>query len=162
MKTLLLVLAVTSIAAQGQVTPTTPTKFEKRGLGASNSGSSTISANGATVGAATPKSETVVRTTTYISLSPSRQWTSTEGKPVLGKLIAFEDVTTQEVKTVGTPATPAATPEMPKLPGKPTVVKDGKIRLLVGQRPFEVAIDKLSPLDRDFVHTIKHGVEGAK
>lgn len=165
MKTLLLAFAIICGAAQAQVVPTTPTKFIKRGLGAANTGSGTISNNGTnstTVGATTPKPETVVRTVTYISLSPPRQWTSTDGRPLLGKLIAFEDVTVEERKTGATPAAPAVAPTMPKLPGKPTVVKDGKVRLLVGQTPYEVATDKLSVLDRDYIDTIKHGVANSK
>lgn len=167
MKTLVLVLflAVTCIASQAQVVPTTPTKFGKRNLGAGNTSSGTISAAGngnATTGATIRKPETVVRTVTYISLSPARQWTSSEGKPLLAKLIAFEDVTTEEVKTGTAPALqapPAQAPSMPKLPGKPTVVKDGKVRLLVGQQAFELALDKLSALDRDFIGSIKHRIE---
>ena len=158
---LALALAVICVAAQAQVVPTTPTKFGKRAVGAANTSTNTITSNGtnsASVGATTPKSETVVRTVTYISLSPSRQWTSADGKPLVAKLIAFEDVTTEELKGAA-PASPAAAPTMPTLPGKPTVERDGKVRLLVGQKPFEIAKDKLSPLDRDFVDTIKHGVE---
>lgn len=166
MKALMAALALSlalTCATQAQVTPTTPTAFTKRGLGASNATSSTVSSNGtssANAGVSVPKKETVVRTVTYISLSPARQWTSTDGRPLIAKMIAFEDVTTEQIKTGNAPAPPAQPATMPTLPGKPTVVKEGKIRLLVGQQPYEIELSKLSALDRDYADTIKHGVAG--
>lgn len=126
--------------------PTTPTKFGKRDLGGDTTG--------AAVNAVPPKQETIVRTTTYLSLSETRQWTSTEDKPLMAKLIAFEDITIETVKG----QTPADTQQLPKLTGKPTVVKDGKVRLMANQRPYEVALDKLSQADRDFVEKFRMAV----
>lgn len=142
-------LLVSACIAVGQVVPTTPTKFGKREIGG-GSGS-------AAVNAAPPKHETIVRTTTYLSLSENRQWTSTEGKPLVAKLIAFEDITIETVK-----GQTADTQQLPKLTGKPTVVKDGKVRLMANQRPYEVALEKLSQGDRDFVEKVKTAVASSK
>ena len=38
------------------------------------------------------------------------------------------------------------------------VVKDGKVRLMANQRPYEVALDKLSQADRDFVEKFRMAV----
>ncbi len=145
MRSLLLWLSVAGIVS-AQVVPTTPTKFGKRDLGGGTTG--------AAVNAVPPKQETIVRTTTYLSLSETRQWTSTEGKPLMAKLIAFEDITIETVKG----QTPADTQQLPKLTGKPTVVKDSKVRLMANQRPYEVALDKLSQADRDFVEKVRMAV----
>ena len=147
MKTLFSLLLLIS-SATAQVVPTTPTKFGKREIGG-GSGS-------AAVNAVPPKQETIVRTTTYLSLSETRQWTSSEGKPLMAKLIAFEDITIETVKG----QTPTDTQQLPKLTGKPTVVKDGKVRLMANQRPYEVALEKLSQADRDFVEKVKTAVAG--
>ena len=137
-----------SSVLMAQVVPATPTQFGKRAVGGS--------AGTAAVNAVPPKQETIVRTTTYLSLSQSRQWTSAEGKPLMAKLIAFEDITIETVKG----QTPATTQQLPKLTGKPTVVKDGKVRLMANQRPYEVALDKLSQPDREFVEKVKTAVAG--
>jgi hypothetical protein len=147
---LLVCLLLFAKLASAQVVPTTPTKFGRRDLGGGTTG--------AAVNAVPPKQETIVRTTTYLSLSETRQWTSTEGKPLVAKLIAFEDITIETVKG----QTPADTQQLPKLTGKPTVVKDGKVRLMANQHPYEVALDKLSQSDRDFVEKIKTAVAGSK
>lgn len=153
MKTLLLLCTLLALAsASAQVVPTTPTKFGKRSLGG---GTDT---NGATINVQPPKQETIVRTTTYLSLSQDRQWTSSEGKTLTGKVIAFEDITIETVKGQA----PANTQQVPKLNGKPTVVKDGKVRLLVNQRPYELELEKFSQADRDFVETLKTAVANSK
>ena len=119
-----------SMPATGQVVPTTPTKFGKRGVG---------------------------RTTTYIVLSAPRQWTSSDGKPLLARLIAFEEVVTETAKSNA-----AATSAAPVIPGKPTVIRDGKVRLMVDRKPYEVPLAKLSQADQDFVNATKRAVEGTK
>lgn len=149
MRSFLLWLSVAGIVS-AQVVPTAPTKFGKRDLGGGTTG--------AAVNAVPPKQETIVRTTTYLSLSETRQWTSTEGKPLMAKLIAFEDITIETVKG----QTPADSQQLPKLTGKPTVVKDGKVRLMANQRPYEVTLDKLSQGDRDFVEKVKTAVAVSK
>jgi len=147
MKLILCSMFVSSVL-MAQVVPATPTQFGTRAVGGS--------AGTAAVNAVPPKQETIVRTTTYLLLSQMRQWTSTEGKPLLAKLIAFEDITIETVKGQA----PATTQSLPKLNGKPTVVKDGKVRLMANQRPYEVALDKLSQPDREFVEKVKTALEG--
>jgi hypothetical protein len=129
-----------------QVVPTTPTQFSKRPIGGNG---------GAAVGLVTPpKPEPVVRMTTYVSLTPPRQWTSNDGKPILAKLIAFEDLVVETTQA----AAATAQPQMPKLTGKPTVVKDGKVRLLKDKQPFEVPLERLSKPDQEFVEKLKTAV----
>lgn len=143
------------------VVPTTPTKLGTKTTGAtSGNATSTITGGGsASVGVPKQTPPTIVRTTTYISLSDSRQWTSTDGKPLVAKLIAFEDIVVEEVKAAGATVTPSKEP--PKLPEKPTVVKNGKVRLFAGKTPYEVPLDKLSDKDRAFIEGIQ-GVVRAK
>ena len=134
-----------------QVVPTTPRKFAVRDVG---------SGTGTTAGISTaPKPEPVIRTTTYIVLAPARQWTNNEGKPLLAKLIAFEDITTETTKSAA-----AANPNLPPpiLSGKPTVIRDGKVRLMADNNPYEVPLDKLSAADQEFVKTVKRAVEATK
>jgi hypothetical protein len=147
MKPLLLVLAI-ACSVHAQVVPTTPTKFGTRNMGASGNTSASVSAT-------SPKPVTTVHTIIYIALSSPRQWTSSEGKPLLAKLIAFEDLKTESIK--GEPAPPP-----PKLTGKPTVISNGKVRLLVDQKPYEIALDKLSAADREFVDNVKQSVAATK
>lgn len=135
--------------AIGQVVPSTPTKFTTRSLGASTTGSGMSSAS---AGASVAKPEPLVRTITYLTLSGARQWTSADGKPLVAKLIAFEDVV---VETKGAPATPAAAPT---LPAKVTVVRDGKIRLFANNKAYELAVDRLSAPDREFIETVQRAV----
>ena len=149
-----------SMPAAGQVVPTTPTKFGKRSVGSATTGSSTVSETGSgatTSGVTTAKPESVIRTTTYIVLSAPRQWTSNDGKPLLAKLIAFEEVVTETTKSNA-----AATSAAPAIPGKPTVIRDGKVRLMVDRKPYEVPLAKLSQADQDFVNATKRAVEGTK
>ncbi len=135
-------LLIGAVTLPAQVVPATPKKFTKRGLGG---GGASINPGGTTVAPQAP----VVRTTTYMTLSDTRQWTSSDGKPLLAKLVAFEDVT---VETRGN--SPQATAP-PPLPASLTVVRDGKARLLSGQTPYEVPLDRLSQADRDFIENIR-------
>ena len=148
-------------AALAQVVPTTPTRFAKRNVGSSSVANGTVSESGtgsANAGVASAKVEPMVRTTTYIVLSGARQWTSSEGKPMLAKLIAFEEVTTE---TSSKDATAAANAQ-PVITQKPTVIRDGKVRFLMDRKAYEVALDKLSPADQDFIKTMKRAVEATK
>ena len=158
MKTLVLLICTLTVIAKAQVVPTTPTKFKTRGVGTSTSSTSAVSGGGtATIGVPQQKPDTVVRTTTYLTLTLPRQWTSADGKPLLASLIAFEDMVVETLKSEQPTGGPATT--MPKLNGKPTVVKAGKVRLFSNGKPYEVALDKLSQADRDFIDTVKHAVE---
>jgi hypothetical protein len=149
MKSLLLsLLLATNVSAQ--VVPTTPTKFATRGLGDGMSSSG--------VGLSSPpKTEPMVRVVSYIALAETRQWTSADGKAAIGKLIAFEELSVETTRS----AAAASQPEMPKLQGKPTVVSNGKVRLLVNNKPFETTLDRLSTADRAFVEKIRAAVSRA-
>lgn len=92
--------------------------------------------------------ETKVRYITHIVLFEYRMWTSTEGKPLEAKLIAFEDLVAETPKG-------ATEPVMPQPPANPTVTRDGKIRLLVNKKPVEVALDRLCQSDREFIDQMK-------
>ncbi len=148
-------------SAMAQVVPTTPRRFAKRNVGSSSVTNGTVSESGngaARAGVSSAKVEPMVRTTTYIVLSGARQWTSTDGKPMLAKLIAFEEVTTEATAKEAA----STTNTQPVIPKKPTVVRDGKARFLMDQKAYEVAIDKLSQADRDFISTMKRAVEATK
>ena len=139
-------MLVFSSAASAQVAvPTTPKSFTMRKVGDT----------GASAGIASPTkpAETIYRMVTYVALSPPRQWKSADGRSLLGKLIAFED-TVVETKN----AAPAAN-EKPVMPATITVVRDGKARLLVDQKPFEVPLERLGEDERAFVKNIDAAVK---
>ena len=141
---------VLAISASAQVVPTTPTKFDMRRLGDASSSSAGVSA--------TPKPpQTTYREVTYISLSPLRQWKSTDGKSLLGKLIAFEDFV---VTTTGAAPDPKAA--APQMPAKPTVVRDGKARLLIESKAFEVPLERLGEEERKFIEQLQTAIAGKK
>ena len=121
--------------------PSTPKKFTTRPIGSGTSGGvEVIPRDGA--------DKQKVRYTTHIILSVSRLWTSTEGKLVEGKLIAFEDLVAETTKGAPQPTTPEP-------PASPTVVRDEKVRLLVNQKPVEIAINRLSPGDQEFIAQVR-------
>jgi hypothetical protein len=142
-------LMLSALTAGAQVIPATPKKFTKRGAGGStgSTGGIVTPGGGINIGPSNPTPSTKVRYTTHIALSEPRQWKSSDGKSLLGKLIAFEDLTMETEK--GAPP-PTFTP-----PTNPTVVKDGKARLLVDTKPFELPLDRLSQADREFVEKIR-------
>lgn len=152
--TFLLPLAVFLLAGpfvSAQVVPATPKKFTTRSLSESASAGITT----------TPKPpEITTRMVTFFALSQPRQWKSTDGKSLLGKLIAFEDmvVEAKAANAAASKAAAAAAPA-PEPPAKPTVIKDGKVRLLVNSKPFEVPLDRLSEDDRKFAESIKAAVD---
>lgn len=100
-----------------------------------------------------PPGKTLVKTITYITLSESRQWTSSDGKSLLAKLIAFEDIVTESTDK------PDANQSAAMPTNTPTLIKDGKVRLLVNRKPFELALDKLSQPDRDFVENLRSAMQ---
>lgn len=89
----------------------------------------------------------VRRATTYITLSPERTWKNKAGKEVTGKLIAHEDIVVELAP--GQEAVAAKPVE------RPTVVKEGKVRLLVSKRPTAVALDQLSTEDQAEISRIE-------
>jgi hypothetical protein len=147
--TILPFMGADAISAQ-VVIPATPKKFTKRMEG---SGGANI---GPGLAPATPNPPPVVRTITYYALSDSRQWTSTDGKPLLAKLVAFEEAV---VETQGA-QTQAAPP--PRMPANPTVVRDGKARLLSGKVAYEIPLERLSQGDRDFIEGIRTAAAASK
>jgi hypothetical protein len=126
------------ITVDAQVVPTTPTKFGTRGLGGLSSSNGSTSAS---AGASATK-----------ALCAARQWTSADGKPLLAKLIAMEDIV---VESQGQPTAPAVAPT---LPGKPTVVRGNSVRLFVNNKPALVPLDRLSQADRDFIAKIQQAI----
>lgn len=133
MKTLhpALLLAIPGLAmAQAQtvpVTPTTPTQFEIKPV------TGATAEAGATV-ASKPAAAPAIKLTTYLTLSPERPWTGPGGKILHGKLIAWEQTT-----TTGPPAPIADKP----ITATPTVLQNGKVRLLIDRKAFTVPLDQL-------------------
>lgn len=138
-------LAVVAAPSQAQVVPTTPGKFTLKPMGETGTSAGIAS---------TPRpSETSYRQVTYITLSQPRQWKSADGRSLLGKLIAFEDIV-----SVSKNAAPDAK-TVPEMPSVITVVRGGKARLLVNSKPYEVALDRLGEEERNFVKSIESGVK---
>jgi len=118
----------------------TPGKFKTRSIG-----------GGVDSGATVDSSKTgnaKLRFVTHIVLIDSRVWTCTEGKPLEAKLIAFEDLVVETTEG-------ADEPVMPEPPANPTVTRDGKIRLLVDNKPVEVALERFCQADREFTDQMK-------
>lgn len=139
------VLVFTSLAGAQVAVPTTPKNFTMRKMGDTSAS--------AGIASPTKPAETVYRMVTYVALTPPRQWKSADGRSLLGKLIAFEDMVV-ESKNVAPPAN-----EKPVMPATITVVRDGKARLLVDQKPFEVSLDRLGEDEKTFVKNIDAAVK---
>lgn len=131
-----------SFAAAQVVIPPNPGKSEKRAIGGGSTGAVEV----------IPKKDPKVRYTTHIVLSVSRIWTSSDGKLLEGKLIAFEDLVTEAAKG-------AQEPSPPEAPKHPTVVKADKVRLLIQKKPVEIPLSRLSQGDRDFVEQTRKSYE---
>lgn len=110
-----------------------------------------ITGGGSSSAGVAPKApeKPLVKTITYLVMSEPRQWTSTDGKPLLAKLIAYE-----EIVTTGTAAAPTTPPV-----ASPTLIKEGRIRLLVNNKPFELALDRLSQSDRDYIEKLQTAIQ---
>lgn len=117
-----------------------PKKYAPRSIGGSPNSAAIIDSG--------TQENPMVRYVTHIVLFENRIWTSSEGKPLQAKLIAFEDLTVEVPK--GSPA-----PVMPAPPSHPTVIRAEKIRLLVEQKVVEIALARLSQQDQEFVSQIK-------
>lgn len=140
---LLGLLTVASAAAQTEIPANplvTPKKFTTRSVGGGVNPGVSVDP--------TKPTDPNVRYVTHIVLYQNRYWTSAEGKPLEAKLIAFEDLVAEVPKG-------ATEPVMSKPPENPTVVREGKVRLLVDKKPVELALDRLSLQDREFVEQIK-------
>jgi len=145
-----ILLVVTTTALAQIATPTTPTKFGKRGI---SGGTST---GNASVNASTAPSEATARLTSHYSFGELRQWKSTDGRSLLGKMIAFEDAVIELKRPTAAEAQSAAmAAPAPKPPEKFTLLREGKIRLLVNNKPYEVPLDKLSADDQAFARQVE-------
>ena len=132
-----------STAVAQIVVPASPKKFVTRPIGGGTSGGAII-----TPGENKPQK---VRYTTHLVLTEYRIWTSTDGKTITAKLIAFEDMVAELPKG-------SAEPTPPTPPAHPTVVQDGKVRLAFAdpkKKPFFLPLERLSQPDRDFIETIR-------
>jgi hypothetical protein len=143
---------VVSVSAFAQVVvPASPRKFGTRALGSTGDLAPVgISGRPGSTPASQPQPK--FAQTTYVTLSDLRQWTTSEGKTFLGKLIAFEDAT---VTTTGrAPAAAGAS----GLPGKPTIVRNERVRFLIDSKPYETSLDLLAETDRKLVQGIEAAV----
>jgi hypothetical protein len=77
-----------------------------------------------------------VKTIQYIVVSPKRSWQSSDKdkKPILGELLAFG----REAKT-----------------GRVSIVRDKKVRLLVGKKDFTLPLSKLSLDDQAYIQNLE-------
>lgn len=149
MKTILGALILMAVHAAAQIaTPTTPTKFATRAM-TGGSGTATATVN------PTAPAETTVRLVSHFTLDGPRQWKSTDGRSLLGSIIAFED-SVVEMKAANRAAAVAAAQKAPApdAPKKFTIIRDGKVRLLVNQKPVEVPLDRLSEEDRTYANQV--------
>ena len=150
MKALLILLAVTAPLSAQVVLPATGKKFDTRTINGSG-GSSGVSVNTTTQ----PAPPTKTKLTSFFRLGDPRQWKSTDGKSLLGAIIIFEDAVIEfEAATPAAAREAAGKAPPPKMPDKPTLIREGKIRLLVNQKPVEVPLNRLSDEDRKYVEDL--------
>ncbi len=147
MKALLLVFALAMPLSAQVVNPTTGKKFETRTINGSG-GNSGVSINNT----ANPAPPTKTKLTSYFMLGEPRQWKSTDGRSLLGTIITFEE-SVIEFDAANPAAAREAVEKAPpaKLPDKPTLIRDGQVRLLVNKKPVEVPLERLSADDRKYV-----------
>jgi hypothetical protein len=134
-----------SLPLHAQAVPATPKKFETRRIGEAASG-------GASVNVVPTRPQTSVRTVTHIVLGEPRQWKLSNGKFYVGKLIAFEDIVVE-----GNAAGAA-----PVLPKNPTVMREGRVRLLVNAKPVEVQFDHFADEERKLILEMRTALEAKK
>lgn len=92
----------------------------------------------------TPKQRLV----THVVLAETRTWQSTDGKSLRGTLIAFEDAVS-EIPAGG------IAPPAPRPPQYPTVVRDGKVRLMIDKKAHEIPLTRLIKADQEFIEQIR-------
>jgi hypothetical protein len=144
--TIFIGMALTCASSAQMVVPGTPGKFKPRPIGDGGNASpgvQVIPKEGAKPATA--------RYTTHITLSESRIWSSTDGKSLTGKLIAFEDLVVEAPQG-------AASPAIPPPPAKPTVIRDQKVRLFINQKAVEVPLARLSQADQELIEQIQAGI----
>ena len=149
---LIAVLLAAALPGRSQVVPATPTKFTTRELGNRGTGNSSV-------GFIPAKPQITARTITHIVLGTPRQWKMTDGKFFVGKLIAFEDIVVETKREPGA----APVPEAPlAVPEKPTVVRNGKARLLVDAKSYEVPLERLGEDERKIIEQIRTAIASKK
>ena len=150
MKAFLLIFAVALPLSAQVINPTTGKKFETRELNGSG-GSGGVSINAAT----SPAPPTKTKLTSYFLLGDARQWKNKDGRSLLGTIIAFEE-SVIEFDAANPAAAREAVEKAPpaKLPAKPTLIRGGKVRLMVNKKPVEVSLDLLSDDDRKYVEDL--------
>ena len=150
MKAWLILLAMAAPLSAQVVLPTTGKKFDTRTINGSG-GSGGVSIGGTTK----PPPPTKTKLVSYFMLGEPRQWKSTDGKSLLGTIITFEE-SVLEFDAANPAAAREAVQKAPpaKMPDKPTLIREGKIRLLVNKKPVEVPLERLSEEDHKYVNDL--------
>ena len=150
MKALLILLAMAAPLSAQVILPSTGKRFDTRVINGSG-GNSAVNINNA----AKPAPPTKTRLISYFILGDTRQWKSTDGRSLLGSIITFEE-SVIEFDAANPAAAREAVAKAPpaKMPEKPTLVREGKVRLLVNQKPVEVPLERLSDEDRKYVEDL--------
>jgi len=150
MRTFLFLLALALPLSAQVISPTTGKKFDTRTINGSG-GNGGVSINTSSK----PAPPTKTKLTSYFIFGEPRQWQSNDGKSLLGSIIAFEE-SVIEFDAANPAAARAAVEKAPpaELPAKPTLIRDGKARLLVNKKPVEVPLERLSDDDRKFVEDL--------
>lgn len=147
MKALLILLAMAAPLTAQVVLPTTGRKFDTRPING-NSGNAAVNINNT----AQPAPPTKTKLTSYFLLGDPRQWKSTDGRSLLGAIITFEESVIEFAAANPAAAREAVEKAPPaKMPDKPTLIREGKIRLLVNKKPVEIPLERLSDDDRKYV-----------
>jgi len=147
MKAWLILFAMAAPLSAQVVLPSTGKKFDTRTINGSNG----VSVNTTTQ----PAPPTKTKLTSFFRLGDPRQWKSTDGKSLLGAIIIFEDAVIEfEAATPAAAREAAGKAPPPKMPDKPTLIREGKIRLLINQKPVEVPLERLSDDDRKYVEDL--------
>jgi len=103
----------------------------------------TISGSGQFGGASitTPKASPLRKETkkiTYLAVTDDRAWVNNEGKTIKGRLIAFDPGNKEKF-----------------IP--PTIIKEDKIRMLIGTKAYVFPLDKLREENRKEILNLKNG-----
>lgn len=142
---ILLLMPVGESAAQREIPPPPGVSGKPRATGSTRDASQPVPRH---------EAEPEIRYLTRLILSESRLWTSTEGKQIEGRLVAFDN------PPAGTPAG-ATPPVASEAPEKPTVIRDGGIRIqLANRKVIAIPLARLSGRDREFalqIHKRHHG-----
>ncbi len=150
MKAWLILLALATPLSAQVILPTTGKKFDTRTINGSG-GNGGVSINNT----AQPAPPTKTKLTSYFLLGDARQWKSTDGRSLLGTIITFEE-SIIEFDAANPAAAREAVEKAPpaKMPDKPTLIREGKVRLLINKKPVEIPLERLSDDDRKYVEDL--------